>query len=290
MSKVTCAVVAIVVVLGLLACAVACVVAFGVLSYYDVQLDERAQVQATTVTEVSVDSPETLTVRNPQGNVTIRAGQVARRIEVEATKEVNAFFNSQAERLLDDTEVRVQEEQAETIVEVALPERSRSGVQRVRVNLVITVPGAVAVDVMNEAGHVQVEGTEGSVRVRSGAGNVRLEGVTVNEGCDVMNTAGNVAFEGELPEPGDRGDAWEVLLRTETGDIDFAVPDDSVFTFDAESETGTVRSKLEVEVLESGRVRGDVGEFLKGSVNGSEANPNVILRTETGHIRAAPLP
>ncbi len=94
MSEVTCAVVAIVVVLGLLACAVACVVAFGVLSYCDVQLDERAQVRETIASEMAIRSPATLTVRNPRGSVVMRAGTPAGRIEVEATKEAHSCRSS----------------------------------------------------------------------------------------------------------------------------------------------------------------------------------------------------
>jgi DUF4097 and DUF4098 domain-containing protein YvlB len=81
-----------------------------------------------------------------------------------------------------------------------------------------------------------------------------------------------------------------VVLKTEAGNIDVAVPADSRFTLDAESEAGSVDAKFDLDDPQSGSVRGEAGEWLKGSVNGSQASPNVILRTESGNIRITPLP
>jgi hypothetical protein len=67
------------------------------------------------------------------------------------------------------------------------------------------------------------------------------------------------------------------------------VPADSRFTLDAESEAGSVNAKFELDDPQSGSVRGEAGEWLKGSVNGSQASPNVILRTESGNIGVTPL-
>jgi hypothetical protein len=271
-----------------LACAVACLGVVGVIAYFDTDVGDRAQVRETIVSEVAVESPATLTVHNPAGTVTIRTGPQDDRIVVEATKEADSVFGRQAERLADQVDVQIEGEGSEARVEVALPEAS--GIGFARVNLVITVPEETHLDVVNEAGHVQIQGTKGDIRVRSEAGNLRIEDVTVAHNCDVMNAAGSISFEGELPEPGAGGEPWEVVLKTEAGNIDVAVPADSRFTLDAESEAGSVDAKFDLDDPQSGSVRGEAGEWLKGSVNGSQASPNVILRTESGNIRITPLP
>jgi len=287
MSKATCAIVAVVTVVLVLACAVACLGVVGVIAYFDAGVGERAQVREAVVSEVAVESPVTLTVRNPAGTVTIRTSPQDDRVVVEAIKEADSILGRQAERLADQVDVQIEGEGDEARVEVDLPDVSGMGLARV--NLVITVPEETHLDVVNEAGNIQIQGIEGDIRVRSEAGNLRMEDVTVTQNCDVMNTAGNITFEGQLPEPGAGGQSWEVLLRTEAGNIDFAVPADSRFTLDAESEAGSVNTKFELDDAQSGSVRGEAGEWLKGSVNGSQASPNVILRTEAGNIRVAPL-
>jgi hypothetical protein len=287
MSKATCAIVAGVTVVLVLACAVACLAVVGVIAYFDADAGDRAQVQEAIASEVAVESPATLTVRNPAGSVTIRTGPQDDRIVVEATTEADSVFDRQTEKLADQVDVRIEEEAAGARVEVDLPESS--GIGFARVSLVITVPEKTHLDVVNEAGHVQIQGTEGDIRVRSEAGNLRIEDVTVSQSCDVMNVAGSIIFEGRLPEPGAGDEPWEVLLRTEAGTIDFAVPADSRFTLDAESEAGSVNAKFELDDPQSGSVRGEAGEWLKGSVNGSQASPNVILRTESGNIGVTPL-
>lgn len=287
MSKVTCAIVAAVTVVLVLACAVACLAVVGVIAYFDADVGDRAQVREAIVSEVAVESPVTLTVRNPAGNMTIRTGPQSDRILVEATTEADSVFGRQTERLADQVDVQIEGEGSEARVEVDLPDAS--GIGFARVNLVITVPERTHLDVVNEAGHLQIQGTEGDIRVRSETGSVRMNDVTVAEMCDVMNTAGSITFEGQLPEPGAGGEPWEVLLRTEAGNIELAVPADSRFTLDAESEAGSVNAKFELDNLQSGSVRGEAGQWLKGSVNGSQASPNVILRTEAGNIRVTPL-
>jgi DUF4097 and DUF4098 domain-containing protein YvlB len=220
--------------------------------------------------------------------VTVRTGPQTGRIQVEATKEARSVFGSQAERLLQRVDVQIEAEGSQARVDVDPLEES--GIGFVNVDLLITVPEEIDLDVVNQAGHVRIEGTEGDIRVRSEAGNLRMQDVTVTQYCDVMNTTGNIVLEGRLPEPGASEDPWEVLLKSETGDIDFAVPADSRFTLDAESEVGSVSSKFQLEDPQAGSVRGDLGEWIKGNVNHSQASPSVILRTEAGNIKITPLP
>ena len=287
MDKLTCGALTIITLVVIGVCVLACV-GVAAVAYLGLKVNDRAQAQETIASELIVDSPATLLVRNPVGNVTIRAGDQADVIQVEATKEVHSVHESWAERLLEQVDVQIiEDDDAQVRVAVTLPEESQ--IQFVRVNLLVTVPERVDLDVVNEAGQIRIVGTEGDVHVRSEAGSLRMEDVTIINQCDVMNVTGDIDFQGQFPEPGASEQPWEMLLKTETGDIDVAVPADSRFTLDAETETGQINSEFELEDLQSGSARGDLGQWLKGSVNQSSASQNVILRTETGSITIKPL-
>jgi hypothetical protein len=53
-----------------------------------------------------------------------------------------------------------------------------------------------------------------------------------------------------------------MLLKTETGDIHVAVPADSRFALDAETETGQINAKFELENLQCSSASGEPGERL----------------------------
>lgn len=285
MDRLTCIIIA-VVVLALLATCCVVGVAVAVFAYGAAGADGWVEKQETIVSEVSVEAPASLQVRNPVGDVTIRTGPGPDRVVVQATKQGRSLRRRWAENVVEEMEVRVMPQGSEVRVHVVLPESS--GLRTARVDLLVTVPEETDLDVVNDAGHVSITGVEGSVRVRSATGALRMTDVTLVGECDVMNVTGDITFEGRLAAPGS-GEPWRALLRTETGDIQFLVPPDSRFTLDAESETGSVGSKLELQEVQSGRGQGDVGRWLKGGVNMEPGAREVILRTETGTIVVAPL-
>jgi hypothetical protein len=283
-DNLTCIIVAVVIVALISCCAVACL--GGAFLLYGVQGTSAGAEQAEAIrSEVNVETPASVRVRNPVGDVTIQTGTESDRVAVQATKRSSSPVRRWTERALNEIEVAVVPEGSEVRVDVTLPETT--GVRTARVDLTITVPEETDVDVVNEAGHIRIVGVEGSVRVRSETGALRMTDVTVEGEVDVMNTTGDITFEGRLPEPGS-GEAWRVLLRTETGDVEFVVPLESQFTLDAESEVGTVDSKFELEGLQSGETRSEVGRWLKGGVNMEPGGGDVVLRTETGRIFVGP--
>jgi len=294
MSRTAWIIVVVVALLVMLACAVTCVAVAGLVAFRagtdSVAVSERivSGVQERVVREVGISSPGTLEVRNRWGNVTIEANGTRDVIEVDARKEARSVFGQQGERLLQEVQVVVDGDGTRASVHVTGLEGVRFG--EVSVDLLITVPEEMDVIVLNEAGNILVKGTEGSIRVRNEAGNVRLEDVTVTESIDVASSAGNVVFEGRLPELGTEPVGWEVLLKTQAGNVEFSVPADSAFTLSAETEVGLVNSGFELQDMESGRLDGNVGHWLKGGVNRSWGSPNVILRTTAGNITVKPLP
>ena len=293
MTRTTWIVVIVVLLVFILACAVACAALGAVFVYRGSAVTDPVRVpemfvtgvQETVVSEVGIRTPATLDLRNPWGNVTIRAGDPADVVLVEATKEARSIFGPEGQRLLQQVEVRVTGNGNRASIQVLGVEGFRLG--QVTVNLEVTVPEETDVIVLNEAGTVHVEGTQGSIRVRSDAGNVRMRDMTVTEYVDVQNSAGNVDFEGRLLDPDPDPLPWEVALRTSAGNVRFAVPADTPFTVDAETDVGSVISDFELEDLQTG---GTVGQWLKGGANMTPVSPNVILRSAAGNIRIEPLP
>lgn len=292
MSRTGWIVVVIVAVVLILACAVACVVVGALFAYRGAAVTEvvpvpdrfATSVRETLVSEVAIRTPATVEVRNPWGNVTIRAGEDDDVVAVEAVKEARSIFGREGARLLQEVDVQIDGNGSRASVRVVGVEGVRFG--EVTVNLDITVPEESNVIVLNEAGNIHVEGTEGSIRVRSDAGNVRLRGVSVTEYVDVQNSAGNVDFEGRVPRPSPDPIRWEVALRTSAGNVRFAVPADTAFTVDAETDVGSIISDFEIEDLQTG---GTVGQWLRGGANMTPISPNVVLRTAAGNIRIEPL-
>jgi DUF4097 and DUF4098 domain-containing protein YvlB len=271
--------------LGLMVVCIAACLAVGVVTYGGLRAGRWAEAEETISSEVSVEPSAALRVHNPVGQVTVRTWDRSDRVEVEATKRAQSLLRPWADRQLNQTEVQVRPEGALVRVDVERPEDS--GARFGRVDLMINVPEEVDVEVTNESGHVRIIGVTGDVRVHGETGTVRLEDVTVGE-CDVMKATGDIHFAGRLAERGADEGAREVLLRTETGNIDFFVPQESQFTLDAESETGSVASKFELQGLQSGQHQGEVGRWLKGGVNQEPGGRLVVLRTETGNVAVGP--
>lgn len=289
MSRTAWIVVAIAALILILACVIACVVFGAVFVYRGAAVTDGVLVPAqfatsvreTVVSEIAIGTPATVEVFNTAGNVTIRAGEADDVVAVEATKEARAVFDREGARLLQEVQVLVDGNGSRATIRVTGVEGI--GLGTVSVNLDITVPQETDLIIINEAGNVLVQGTEGSIRVRNDAGNTRLEDVTVTEFIDVQTSAGNIDCEARVP----RRPQWEVALRTQVGNVSLAVPEDSAFTLDAETEVGSVVSGFELEELQTG---GTVGQWLRGGANMTPVSPNVTLRSAAGNIRIEPLP
>lgn len=170
MGRIAWIAVAVVALLLLLACGVACVGAAAVLTYGPAAVSDRDEagegwvivVRERVVSAVPVVSPATLEVRNRSGNVTISTDGAAETIQVEATKEARSVFGAQGERLLRGVVVLVGGDGSRASVQVMEPEGVRLG--EVSVDLRIIVPTQADIVLLNGAGNILVEGTGGSIR------------------------------------------------------------------------------------------------------------------------------
>jgi len=233
----------------------------------------RIRVTEPFATEFRVSTPASLTVINPVGNVTIRAG-ADDRITVQATKVARAASQDAARELLERILIRTESTRDSARIEVDLPENlSRRSAS---VELEITVPRRTELELQTAVGDVRVDGTEGKVRLRTDVGDVRLRDVTLLEEGDVRADVGDLHFTGRLPHEG------RVAFVTRMGSIHVAVPANSQFTLDAETGVGTIHNQFDLEAEESKRTPALHWE-LHGRVG---TNPKVTLtvRTKMGDI------
>jgi DUF4097 and DUF4098 domain-containing protein YvlB len=220
-----------------------------------------------------VDTPASLTVVNPVGKVTVRAGD-GDRIDVRATKTVRALTPGRAQELLTRIGIRAESAGNQARIRVDFPETR--GFRTASVDLVITVPRRTQLDIEIRVGQIHVDGVEGSMRLRSRVGDIRLRNVVLPGDSEVETDVGEVRFTGRLPREG------EVTFTTQVGEIRIELPEDSRFILDAKTDVGDIHSEFTLEERESERA-GAVGQTLRGRV-GADPEVTLVLRAQTGDI------
>ncbi len=233
----------------------------------------QARASETVRAELQVPAPVSLTVIGSVGEVTVRAGN-EKRIEVQATKTVRAITPGRARELLARIRVNAESTGHQARVQVEIP--NTRDFRTASVDLVITVPRRIRLDIQTRVGEIDVGGVEGSVRLRSEVGDVRLRRVVLTGDSEVKADVGDVRFAGRLPRQG------RVQFTTQVGEIRIELPADSQFILDATANVGDVESEFELAERESEPV-GAVGRKLRGRV-GAEPGVTLVLRTQTGDI------
>lgn len=238
-------------------------------------------VTETMATELPVETPATLTVNNQVGDITVQSGDTDV-IQVQATKEASAFLGTWADDLLQDIEVRTESAGSSARIVVDAPTELRLG--STSVALTVTVPEQTSLDIVNNVGDVRISGTEGDLRLRSNVGEITLRDVTIHEDYDVGADVGDIRFSGRLPEQ-----QGQVLLQTNVGEVIVAVPEDSSFALDAETDVGDITTSFEVQDRQP-TDGNPPGEVLMGFVNTEANGVQLILRTDTGDIEIQATP
>lgn len=239
-----------------------------------VGLSEQARVTETISTELPVEQPASLTSNNRVGDISISAGDTDA-IRVQATKEARAFIGAWAQDTLDSIDVRAEGSGNAARITVDVPTDLR--LRSARVDFEIVVPQNMNLDIVNNVGEISVLGTTGSLRLRSNVGDIDLLDITVRDEYDVEADVGDIEFEGQLPE-----DAGTTMLRTNVGEINVSLPEDSSFMLDAETSVGDITSEFELQDRQADQE--GPGQMLKGFVNTTANGVQLVLRTDTGDI------
>jgi len=197
--------------------------------------------------------------QNVSGEIAIRVGE-SNQVRVVAHKRVKGGSADRAKRLLENVEVRIEQQGNDIFVEPHLYEQERSWLdlfrgKRFRVDFEITVPRETAVNAQTVSGDFDLNGTRGPARVESVSGDVniadvqgpmRLKSVSGDVQCtDYVGAIEGSSVSGDVDI---RGRVRACELHTVSGDI----------SVDLDPEAGGRESRLKT-------ISGDVEVGLRSS-------------------------
>jgi DUF4097 and DUF4098 domain-containing protein YvlB len=235
--------------------------------------------------EFSVGHLPRLHVRNVSGDTKITVGEDGK-IQVRARKRVRGTSEERAKRLLENVEVRMDQEGDDVTLKPHLYEQDRGWADlfrggRVAVDFEITVPREVRIEAHTVSGDFELVGTRGPLEAQSVSGDVRLDDIqgplrlktvsgdgivsdyagqlianTVSgdltfqrvrlHGSEIITVSGEIRIDGELDKARDH------RLKTISGDIDLRLTGGS-YDIRFSSMSGDLDSELEGEVSVTGR-------------------------------------
>ena len=235
--------------------------------------------------DFSVGRLPRLHVRNVSGDTKISVGEDGK-IHVRARKRVRGTSEERAKRLLENVEVRMDQDGDEVVLKPHLYEQDRGWADlfrggRVAVDFEITVPRESRIEAHTVSGDLEIAGTRGPLDAQSVSGDVRLDDVqgplrlktvsgdavitdfagqlvanTVSgdltfervrlHGSDIVTVSGEVRIDGELDK------AREHRMKTISGDIDLRLTGGS-YDIRFSSMSGDLDSELEGEINVTGR-------------------------------------
>jgi hypothetical protein len=222
-----------------------------------------SQSHTETVT-LSSDAVPTLTVSNPVGAVTIRAGN-DNEVVVEYTKKAYGLTKGRATAELDNIQVDVQQPADNQVKITVNTDRQKKTLFTFanRVNMTVTVPAKVYLAITNNVGSIDIQNIDAT-------------------GLELKNNTGSITFTGSLSP--DASSSYSMTANT--GAIRITLPRNVYAQIDATADVGSInvsgdfaqRSNVE-------ETRRTVGETWHGTLGtGSGQAPVLRLRTNTGEI------
>ena len=248
----------------------------------DVGGEEYAEVVERDFT---VGAMPRLLVRNISGDTRISVGESGT-IHVKARKRVRGTSEERAKRLLENVEVRMEQDGDDVMLKPHLYEQDRGWADlfrggRVAVDFEITVPPELRLEAQTVSGDLVAAGTRGPIDAQSVSGDVRLSDVqgplrlktvsgdaTVEDfagqlvantvsgdlgfdrvrlhGSEIVTVSGEIRIEGELEK------AREHRMKTISGDVDLRLTGGS-YDIRFQSMSGDLDSEIGGDVDSVGR-------------------------------------
>ncbi len=244
--------------------------------------DEHSE---TIERDFSVGRTPGLHVRNVSGDTRVSVGDDGK-IHVTARKRVRGTSEERAKRLLENVEVRMEQDGDEVLLKPHLYEQDRGWADlfrggRVAVDFEIVVPQELRFEAHTVSGDLVLTGTRGPIDVQTVSGDVRLSDVqgpmrlkTVSgdatlagyagqlvansvsgdlaltnvrlHGSEIVTVSGDVRIDGELDK------AREHKMKTISGDVDLHLTGGS-YDIRFKSMSGDLDSEMDGEILREGR-------------------------------------
>ncbi len=215
--------------------------------------------------------PTHIIIENPVGDVRVRPGKDETYV-LEVHKRVRGSWIGRREKMqqvLDEMSVDVEELGDVVRIKVHRPPVADT-FRSVSVDLFLTVPQQVDIDVTQDVGQVAIAGVQGAFQVQNNVGFVDLQNVSLTGMTTIAVDSGDIRFKGRLPQQG------TVELGTGSGSIHVDLPSDSAFILDASVGVGHIKVALPSRTEES-----------KGNLHlivGSAPAVKLVVHAETGSI------
>jgi hypothetical protein len=215
--------------------------------------DDESETHDQTIEKTfTVDGMPRLRVQNVSGETAIRVGEPGQ-VRVVARKRVKGGSADRAKRLLENVEVRIEQNGNDIFVEPHLYEQERTWLdlfrgKRFRVDFEITVPRETAVNAQTVSGDLDLNGTRGPARLESVSGDVNI--------ADVQGP---------------------MRLKSVSGDVQCT---DYVGAVEGSSVSGDVDIRGRVRACELHTVSGDISVELEPEIGGRESR----LKTISGDV------
>ncbi len=217
--------------------------------------------------EFTVGDGARLEVQNRAGNVSVAKG-AAGQMRVVVTKRARGLMGGATEADLERLQVEVTQS-GDTVRVITGRGVDTSLFKHITVDLDITVPATVDLDLRLNAGNTRVHDITCGLRAEMNAGNVDLIGVTIRGASQLTLNAGNLTLRGTLAE----GATLETQVNA--GNARFAFPADAGIAVEAKTTAGSLHSDIEqirvsrhfASASASGTIGASRGARLRATVN-----------------------
>ena len=247
--------------------------------------------------DFAVGSLPGLRVRNVSGDTRISVGPDGA-IHVKARKRVRGTSEERAKRLLENVEVRMEQEGNDVLLRPHLYEQDRGWADlfrggRVAVDFEIRVPREVRIEAHTVSGDFTLAGTRGPVEVQSVSGELDLNDIQGPLRLKTVSGDGELAeFAGQLVANTVSGDLTFDKVRLHGSDVVTVSGDiciDGELDKDRDHRMKTISGDVELRLIGSSydvrfsTMSGDLDNEMKGEVSGEgkRAKRVVIGKAET---------
>lgn len=241
---------------------------------------------------ISVKGEKLLVIITKSGDITVGAEEGSGEIELRVIKKVKAEDAEEAKRLASMMELEVTRDDGVLRISTEYPKQGRekrsllsyllNRYPKMRMELILTVPHDLALEVETASGDVSVEDMQGEVDATAASGDVEINNicgaVTVHVASGDIDVAGITASAKLVSASGDvngRGIAADCLVNTASGDIDLS-------NIGGNLELRSVTGDASIDGVGSVEYSGMSGSVrfvdVRGSVAASAASGDISLQ------------
>ncbi len=214
-----------------------------------------------------VSASPKLVIDDPTGQVTIHSGATGSTVSIRATKLTEGFGGNPNNIHLNYSESSDQKTVTITV------DNGPSFVGFPVVNLDITVPSTIDLNLTSNTGSINVNGVTGQMSLQSNTGSITAEQDNLTSASTLKTDTGSVTFNGTIAQNSN------YVFSTNTGSVNVTLPPASSFHVDAKTDTGSFNSDFPV----SPTSKQGLGSEVHGDV-GNSPTTTITLTTNTGSI------